>query len=147
VLEAPPSLPADDVREARARQYVRRYGIVFRDLLLREPGAPAWRDLLRVYRRLEMRGELRGGRMVGAFVGEQFAAPEALEALRAVRREAAGGQTIRLSACDPLNLTGIITPGARVPAILGQWVSYRDGVPMAVAWREARASEHTIVEA
>ena len=66
---------------------MQRYGVVFRDLLQREPGAPAWRDLLRVYRRLEMRGELRGGRIVGGFVGEQFAAPEALEALRAIRRE------------------------------------------------------------
>jgi ATP-dependent Lhr-like helicase len=120
---------------------VRRYGIVFREVLQREPGAPAWRDLLRVYRRLEMRGELRGGRMVGAFVGEQFAAPEALEALRAVRREAASGQAIRLSACDPLNLTGIITPGARVPAMLGQWVSYRDGIPVTPAGRDATISE------
>ncbi|MDO8477419.1 MAG: DEAD/DEAH box helicase [Candidatus Rokubacteria bacterium] len=129
LLDAPPPPPPDDLLEARARQYARRYGIVFRDLLQREPGAPAWRDLLRVYRRLEMRGELRGGRIVGSFVGEQFALPEALQALRAVRRDAPGGQVIRLSACDPLNLTGIITPGARVPAILGQWVSYRDGVP------------------
>ena len=147
LLEAPPSLPTDDVLEARARQYVRRYGIVFREILQREPGAPAWRDLLRVYRRLEMRGELRGGRMVGAFVGEQFAAPEALEALRAVRREAASGQAIRLSACDPLNLTGIITPGARVPAMLGQWVSYRDGVPAAAEGREARLSESSTAKA
>ncbi len=147
LLEAPPSLPTDDVLEARARQYVRRYGIVFREILQREPGAPAWRDLLRVYRRLEMRGELRGGRMVGAFVGEQFAAPEALEALRAVRREAASGQAIRLSACDPLNLTGIITPGARVPAMLGQWVSYRDGIPAAAEGREARVSEPSTAKA
>ncbi len=147
LLEAPPALPADDVLEARARQYVRRYGIVFRELLQREPGAPAWRDLLRVYRRLEMRGELRGGRMVGAFVGEQFAAPEALEALRAVRREAPSGQAIRLSACDPLNLTGIITPGARVPAMLGQWVSYRDGIPAAAEGRGARASEPSTAKA
>jgi ATP-dependent Lhr-like helicase len=129
LLDAPPPPAPDDLLEARARQYVRRYGIVFRDLLQREPGAPAWRDLLRVYRRLEMRGELRGGRIVAGFVGEQFAAPEALDALRAVRRDAPGGQVIRLSACDPLNLTGIITPGARVPAMLGQWVIYRDGVP------------------
>ena len=76
-----------------------------------------------------MRGELRGGRIVGGFVGEQFALPEALDALRAVRRAPQAGEVIRLSACDPLNLTGIITPGARVPAMLGQWVSYRDGVP------------------
>jgi ATP-dependent Lhr-like helicase len=76
-----------------------------------------------------MRSELRGGRIVAGFVGEQFAAPEALDALRAVRRDAPGGHVIRLSACDPLNLTGIITPGARVPAMLGQSVTYRDGVP------------------
>src|SRR4029453_4033503 len=80
--DPPPPPPAAEVLEARARQYVRRYGVVFRDLIAREPEAPPWRDLLRVYRRLEMRGELRGGRIVGAFVGEQFAAPEALGALR-----------------------------------------------------------------
>ena len=141
LLEAPPPPAPDDLLEARARQYVRRYGIVFRDLLLREPEAPGWRELLKVYRRLEMRGELRGGRIVGGFVGEQFAAPEALEALRAVRREAPQpqgqpqSQIVRLSACDPLNLTGIITPGARVPAVLGHWVSYRNGVPLAEGGR------------
>ena len=139
LLEAPPPPAPDDLLEARARQYVRRYGIVFRDLLLREPEAPGWRELLKVYRRLEMRGELRGGRIVGGFVGEQFAAPEALEALRAVRREAPSGQAVRLSACDPLNLTGIITPGGRVPAMLGHWVSYRDGVPLAEGGRGAGA--------
>jgi ATP-dependent Lhr-like helicase len=145
LLEAPPPPAPDDLLEARARQYVRRYGIVFRDLLLREPEAPGWRELLKVYRRLEMRGELRGGRIVGGFVGEQFAAPEALEALRAVRREAPQpqgqpqSQIVRLSACDPLNLTGIITPGARVPAVLGHWVSYRDGVPLAEGGRGAGA--------
>jgi ATP-dependent Lhr-like helicase len=104
--------------------------VVFRDLLHREPGVPAWRDLLRVYRRLEMRGDLRGGRIVGGFVGEQFAAPEALEALRAIRREQPAGQIVSVSACDPLNLVGIVTPGPRVPAVLGHRVSYRDGVPM-----------------
>jgi ATP-dependent Lhr-like helicase len=128
---APPAAPsADDLVEARARQYVRRYGVVFRDLLQREPGVPAWRDLLRVYRRLEMRGDLRGGRIVGGFVGEQFAAPEALEALRAIRREPPAGQIVSVSACDPLNLVGIVTPGPRVPAVLGHRVSYRDGVPV-----------------
>jgi ATP-dependent Lhr-like helicase len=147
LLDPPPPPPPEDVLEARARQYARRYGIVFRDLLLREPGAPAWRDLLRVYRRLEMRGELRGGRIVGSFVGEQFALPEALDALRAIRRDAPSGQIIRLSACDPLNLTGIITPGARVPAMLGQWVSYRDGVPLEEERRGAGTSRVRIVEA
>ena len=127
----PPAAPsADDIVEARACQYVRRYGVVFRDLLQREPGLPAWRDLLRVYRRLEMRGDLRGGRIVGGFVGEQFAAPEALESLRALRREQGGGQTVRVSAVDPLNLVGVITPGPRVPAVLGHHVEYRDGVPI-----------------
>ena len=129
-LAPPAAPPAEDLVEARARQYVRRYGVVFRDLLQREPGVPAWRDLLRVYRRLEMRGDLRGGRIVGGFVGEQFAAPEALEALRAIRRAEPAGQIVSVSACDPLNLVGIVTPGPRVPAVLGHRVSYRDGVPV-----------------
>jgi len=103
---------------------------VFRDLLAREPHAPAWRDLLRVYRRLEMRGEIRGGRLVGGFVGEQFAAPEAVEALRAARRDGKRGEVVHLSACDPLNLVGIITPGPRVPATLANSVELHDGVPV-----------------
>jgi ATP-dependent helicase Lhr and Lhr-like helicase len=141
-LLAPPAAPSeDDVTEAKARQYVNRYGVVFRDLLQREPGAPAWRDLLRVYRRLEMRGDLRGGRIVGGFVGEQFAAPEALEALRAIRREQPAGEVLRVSACDPLNLVGIVTPGPRVPAVLGHHVHYRDGVPVPEeAGRRGRAA-------
>ena len=143
-LLAPPSAPPpeDDIVEAKARQYVKRYGVVFRDLLPRESAVPAWRDLLRVYRRLEMRGELRGGRIVAGFVGEQFAAPEALEALRAIRREEPRGEVLRVSACDPLNLVGIITPGPRVPAVLGHQVVYRDGVPVpeAAGRRAGRAS-------
>jgi ATP-dependent helicase Lhr and Lhr-like helicase len=115
--------------EALARQYIKRYGVVFRDVLARESHAPAWRDLVRVYRRMEMSGELRGGRLVGGFVGEQFAAPEAVEALRATRREERRGETIRLSACDPLNLVGILTPGPRVQATLANSVVYVDGVP------------------
>jgi len=137
----PPATPAaDDIVEAKARQYVKRYGVVFRDLLQREPDVPAWRDLLRVYRRLEMRGDLRGGRIVGGFVGEQFAAPEALEALRAIRREEPSGQTVRISACDPLNLVGIITPGPRAPAVPGHHVTYKDGVPVLEETRERRSS-------
>ena len=139
-LLLPPATPAaDDIVEAKARQYVKRYGVVFRDLLQREPDVPAWRDLLRVYRRLEMRGELRGGRIVGGFVGEQFAAPEALEALRAIRRDEPSGEIVRLSACDPLNLVGIITPGPRVPAVPGHHVNYRDGVPILDETRERRS--------
>jgi ATP-dependent Lhr-like helicase len=133
VLRRPAAEPEgadDDAMDALARQYLRRYGVVFRDLLAREPRAPAWRDLVRVYRRLEMRGEIRGGRMVGGFVGEQFALPEALDALRALRREPARGEVVRVSACDPLNLVGIVTPGPRVPAAPGRFVMYRDGVPI-----------------
>jgi len=130
LLRSPQPPPEeDDLHEAVARQYIKRYGVVFRDVLARETRAPAWRDLLRVYRRLEMRGELRGGRLVAGFVGEQFAAPEALESLRAIRREAPRGEMVRISACDPLNLVGIITPGPRVPATLANSVLFRDGVP------------------
>jgi ATP-dependent Lhr-like helicase len=141
-LLLPPAAPAEDeITEAKARQYVRRYGVVFRDLLQRESNVPAWRDLLRVYRRLEMRGDLRGGRIVAGFVGEQFAAPEALEALRAIRREEPRGEVLRASACDPLNLVGILTPGPRVPAVPGHHVVYRDGVPVPdEAGRRGRAA-------
>jgi ATP-dependent helicase Lhr and Lhr-like helicase len=121
---------AESRTEALARQYVKRYGVVFRDLLAREAHAPAWRDLVRIYRRLEMSGELRGGRLVGGFVGEQFAAPEAVTALRATRREERRGEIVRLSACDPLNLVGIVTPGPRAAATLSGTVIYRDGVPL-----------------
>jgi ATP-dependent helicase Lhr and Lhr-like helicase len=104
---------------------------VFRDLLARETHAPAWRDLVRVYRRMEMSGELRGGRLVGGFVGEQFAAPDAVDALRATRRDERRGEIVRLSACDPLNLVGIVTPGPRIQATLANTVIYLDGVPQA----------------
>jgi ATP-dependent Lhr-like helicase len=114
--------------EELARQYIKRYGVVFRDLLAREAHAPPWRDLLRVYRRLEMRGELRGGRFCAGFVGEQFAAPEAVESLRAIRREPRRGEIVKLSACDPLNLVGILTPGPRVPATLANTIVLCDGV-------------------
>jgi ATP-dependent Lhr-like helicase len=139
-----PAAGEDDRLEALARQYVRRYGVVFRDLLAREPQAPPWRELVRVYRRLEMRGELRGGRLVAGFVGEQFAAAEAVEALRAMKREPKRGELVRLSACDPLNLVGIVTPGPRVPANLANVVVYEDGVPVSpdrapTALRAARA--------
>ncbi|WP_437692314.1 DEAD/DEAH box helicase [Sorangium sp. So ce176] len=120
-----------DVVEALAHQYLRRYGVVCRELLAREPRPPAWRDLLRVYRRLEMAGEIRGGHLIAGFVGEHFALPEALDALRAVRREPPSGEIVQLSACDPLNLVGIVTPGPRIPAGLGNVVIYRDGVPLA----------------
>ncbi len=123
-------IPYEAVVEARAKQYLKRYGVVMRDLLAREGNAPPWRDLVKVYRVMEMRGEIRGGRLVASFVGEQFALPEAVDALRAVRRAPLKGEVVTVSACDPLNLAGIITPGAKVPAHLGAKVSYRDGVPL-----------------
>ncbi|SPP63245.1 DEAD/DEAH box helicase [Nitrospira lenta] len=117
--------------EAVARQLLRRYGVVFRDLLVRESLVQSWRDLIVVYRKLELQGELRGGRFVSGFVGEQFALPEAVEALRAMRKTvggAAAGSEIKLSASDPLNLVGVILPGPRVAAVPSNFIVLRDGV-------------------
>ena len=124
------SVPAST--EKVARQLLRRYGVVFRDLLAREVLVQSWRDLLVVYRRLELAGEVRGGRFVSGFVGEQFALPEAVEALRAMRKTTGGATAadIKLSACDPLNLAGVILPGARVPAVPSTFIIFRDGVPV-----------------
>ena len=99
-------------------------------ILARETNTVTWRELTTVYRRLEARGEIRGGRFAQAFSGEQFALPEAVEALRAVRRiPKTGEERVSLSACDPLNLAGILTPGARVPAFAQNRVDYLDGIP------------------
>jgi ATP-dependent Lhr-like helicase len=118
------------VVEARAAQLLRRYGVVTRELVAREPMAPPWGLLARAYRRAEARGEIRGGRFVAGLIGEQFALQEAVDAMRAVNRVEPTGEVVRISACDPLNLVGIITPGTRVPAVLGNDVLYRDGVPV-----------------
>ena len=132
----------EDVVEARAWQLLRRYGVVFPELLVRESNAPRWRDLVRVYRRAEARGEIRGGRFVANFVGEQYAIPEAVERLRTMRRTDKDDRLVVLSACDPLNLAGITSPGSRVPALLDNKVVYRNGVPVAsveggsVQWRD-----------
>jgi ATP-dependent Lhr-like helicase len=109
---------------------LRRYGVVFKRLLARESGAPAWRDLLMVYRRLEARGEIRGGRFVSGMSGEQYALPEAVGQLRSVRRLEGRGTLMGISAADPLNLTGIITPGDRIPGLATNRILYRDGVPV-----------------
>ncbi len=116
-----------------AGQYLHRYGVVLRDLLARESGAPPWRDLVRIYRRLEARGAIRGGRFVTGFSGEQFALPEAVEALRATRRGPKERERVELSGADPLNVVGIITPGARIAATLGNRIAYVDGVPASPA--------------
>ena len=127
-----PAKPASNPAEAWARQLLRRYGIVFRDLLKRESLSIPWRDLLMIYRRLELRGEIRGGRFVSGMTGEQFGLPEAVEALRAVRNDPqAGAREIRLSGSDPLNLVGIILPGDRIPSHPSRCVIYRNGVPVA----------------
>jgi len=114
--------------EAQARAYLRRYGVVFRRLVVREPNAAPWRELARVYRRLEARGEIRGGRFVNGMSGEQFALGEAVDRLREMRREGSDGSLVVISAADPLNLTGILTSGERVRAIASNRIAIRDGV-------------------
>ena len=108
--------------DAFARQLLERWGVVFRDLVRRESLMPPWRDVLGALRRMEARGEVRGGRFVSGFVGEQFARPDAVELLRIVRRDGDGGQGVRVAAADPLNLAGIVTPGPRVSALSGEVV-------------------------
>jgi ATP-dependent helicase Lhr and Lhr-like helicase len=116
-----------------ARTLLKRYGVVFLRMLEREAAwLPKWRDLLRVYRKLEARGEIRGGRFVAGFSGEQFALPEAIGKLREVRRQGETGTFISLSGADPLNLAGILTPGPKLPALTGNRVLYRDGIPIAL---------------
>jgi len=129
----PRSAPVDDpdrLAEAVAEQLLARWGVVFRDLMARESLAVPWREIVWALRRLEARGLARGGRFVAGFSGEQFALPGAVEALRAVRRKAPEGEVVRVSAADPLNLVGILTPGSRVPSSRGQAILYRDGVPV-----------------
>jgi ATP-dependent Lhr-like helicase len=122
----------DAVLEIQAWTLLRRYGVVFRRLLAREAIAAPWRDLARVYRRLEARGEIRGGRFVSGMSGEQFALPRAVERLREVRRTPATGTLLAISTADPLNLAGIVTAGDRIRAAARNRVLYRDGVPLAV---------------
>ena len=121
----------DGAIEARAEQLLHRYGIVFPEILAREANAPRWRDLVQIYRRQEARGEIRGGRFVSGFVGEQFALPEAVELLRKTRNAEPDGRFIALSACDPLNLAGIISPGHRVTSVVRNRLVVRDGLPIA----------------
>jgi ATP-dependent Lhr-like helicase len=128
-------VPEDVVAEAIAWQLLRRYGVVFRRLVQRETLLAPWRDILRVFRRLEARGEIRGGRFVGGFSGEQYALPEAIGMLRTTRREHGEGsaeQLIAINGTDPLNLVGILTPGDAVPAIASNRILFRDGVPVVV---------------
>jgi ATP-dependent Lhr-like helicase len=117
----------DELAEAVAEQLLARWGVVFRDLLARESLAVPWRELLWGLRRMEARGTIRGGRFVGGFAGEQYAHPDAVEVLRSVRREKRSGEMVQISASDPLNLVGLVLPGARVPALPTNAVTYIDG--------------------
>jgi ATP-dependent helicase Lhr and Lhr-like helicase len=122
---------AEHRHEAMARQLLQRYGVVLRELLAREHHAPPWRTLLGIYRRLEARGEIRGGRFVAGLLGEQFALPEAVEALRAIRREQELA-TVMVAAADPLNLVGILIPGQRISPFTQQVIVYRGGVAIEI---------------
>jgi ATP-dependent Lhr-like helicase len=120
-----------------------RWGVVFRDLVAREPSTVPWRDLLWAFRRMEARGIVRGGRFVSGFVGEQYALPEAVDQLRRVRRmerrseKGEPGEIVTLSAVDPLNLTGVLLPGPKVPRVRTQEVRFRDGLPLVSEGRVA----------
>ena len=122
----------ETVVDAQARALLRRYGILFRRLLTREPNAAPWRDLARVCRRLEARGEIRGGRFVSGMAGEQFALPEAVPVMREVRRTPPDCRIRVVSAADPLNLTGILDAGDRVRASGRSRIAYRDGIALAM---------------
>jgi len=123
----------DELAEEIALLLLQRYGVLFRDVLARESVTLPWRDLLRALRRLEARGVVRGGRFVSGFVGEQYALPEAVEGIRRVRRSPLTGERVSVPATDPLNLTGVILPGPRVPALTGRTVEYVDGMIAALA--------------
>jgi len=121
-----------DHLEHIARSLLRRYGLIFWKLLEREASwLPSWRELLRVYHRLEARGEIRGGRFVEGLVGEQFALPEAITRLRAVRQQEPQGELVLISGSDPLNLVGTVLAGTKLPAVTGTRVLYEDGAAVA----------------
>jgi ATP-dependent helicase Lhr and Lhr-like helicase len=120
----------DAPAEMVAWTLLRRYGVVFRKMLARETTAITWRELVHVYRRLEARGEIRGGRFVNGMSGEQFALPDAVERLRETRRTPADDRLVTISAADPLNLTGIITPGDRLRTVASNRIVYLRGVPV-----------------
>jgi ATP-dependent Lhr-like helicase len=132
-VEPAAPLPPEQQAEAVAWMLLRRYGVVFRRVVEREALSVPWRDVLRVYRRLEARGDIRGGRFVGGFSGEQYALVEAVGSLRSVRREPPSGALVAVSGADPLNLVGGIVPGDVVPVLATNRILYRDGVPVAVS--------------
>ena len=140
LLPAPAAAPdRDELAEAIAEQLIARWGVIFRDLAVREHLAVPWREILWALRRMEARGTVRGGRFVTGFSGEQFAHPDAIDVLRTVRKQPRNGETTTISAADPLNLTGVILPGPRIPAIGANTVTYTDGaVPPATTAHAVR---------
>ncbi len=116
--------------EATCWMLLKRYGVVFREVIARESIVPRWRELLITFRRLEDRGEIRGGRFVSGFLGEQFALPVAVESVRAIRKTEPSGEIVTVSAADPLNFAGILLPGDRIAANSGKTITLRDGVPV-----------------
>jgi ATP-dependent Lhr-like helicase len=126
-----PRLTRERVNEDWAWQLLRRWGVVFRDLLAREDGAPAWYELLQVLRRLEARGEIRGGRFIAGVAGEQFALTDSVQHLRRLRDEGSTQELVAISGADPLNLVGIITRQERVPCTASNRVAFLDGLPVA----------------
>lgn len=114
-----------------ARTLLRRYGVVFRGMVAREPNLPPWRELVRVFRRLEIRGEIRGGRFVDGVYGEQFALADAIGLIRKIRNKELDGTIVTVSAVDPANMMGTVLPGDKVPAHHKNRILFRDGLPIA----------------
>ena len=133
----------DAALESAAKMLLARYGVIFRDLLVRESNAPKWRDLLNVLRRLEARGEVRGGRFLSGFGGEQFALPEAVESLR-LTRNLTDERELTVAAADPMNLSGIVVPGDRIPSVPGKSLRYRNGTVVIEENSEATGTTHKL---
>jgi ATP-dependent Lhr-like helicase len=129
-LPAPATEKAVLDAQSAVRRLLARWGVVFRDVVAREINLPPWRELLWALRKMEAQGEIRGGRFVSGYVGEQFALPEALDALRAVRRSAGNGEEVTISPSDPLNLIGVILPGSRNEAAAAGKIRLVDGIPV-----------------
>jgi ATP-dependent helicase Lhr and Lhr-like helicase len=117
--------------ESACWMLLRRYGVVFRDLLDRETTIPRWRELVGMFRRLEARGNVRGGRFINGFGGEQFAVPEAVASLRESRLHPLN-EAVTVAAADPLNLAGVVVPGERPAAVPGKTVTFLSGAVRAV---------------
>ena len=145
---APPRITSTGRAEATCWMLLARYGIVFRELLARETNLPLWRELQWAFRRLEAQGQIRGGRFVSGFVGEQFALPAAVESLRELRNLPVSNELVTISAADPLNLVGILVPGERISAIGPRSVSFRAGVyvPGAEAPAPLPSAENSVAD-